>query len=208
VGKGIQQVTFDPDKCRSEIADLGALLAAKPDLSESKDIQPFFESHEQLSAFLGSYAPEIGPATDIVFEYPIFGNFRADLIVGNKAAGAFCFVEFEDGRQNSLFRKTTRDLSEWSPRFEHGYSQIIDWFSLLDDLKKTDIFKRTFGKDYVRFSAMLLIGRDSSFVEEHDKTRLDWRTDNLLLNSQPVICVTFDELHRKLDWRLKINTGK
>lgn len=107
-----------------------------------------------------------------------------------------------------MFRRTSRDLSEWSPRFEHGYSQIIDWFCLLDDLKKTDLFKRTFGKDHVRFSAMLLIGRDSSIVDDYDKTRLDWRSDNVLLNSQPVICTTFDELFRKLDWRLKINTAK
>src|SRR5580692_4105257 len=89
----VKQVTFDADRCRSKITELGALLASKPELSESEDIQPFFQSHEQLAAFLGTYVPEIGPATDIVFEYPIVGNFSADLIVGNKSASAFCLVE-------------------------------------------------------------------------------------------------------------------
>ena len=204
----VRKVVLDADKCRAEINGLGHLLASKADLSETGDIQPFFRSHDQVSAFLGTYAPEIGPAPDIIFESPIFGNFRADLIVGNISECAFCLVEFEDGRANSIFRKTNRDLTEWSSRFEHGYSQIIDWFALLDDVKKTDLFKETFGQGYVRFSGMLLVGRDSSFTGDYDKRRLAWRTDNVVLSSQPVFCLTFDELHRKLDSRLRLNTGK
>ncbi len=184
-----------------------ALLESKADLSERNDIQPFFRSHEHVSAFLGSYAPDVGPATDIAFEYPIVGNFAADLIVGNRSAGEFCFIEFEDGRGESVFRKTGRSISEWSARFEHGFSQIVDWFSLLDDLKKTDLFKKDFGTDYARFSALLIIGRDHG-ISEYDRFRLDWRSDKVLLDSQPVICVTFDKVLKDLDRRLKLNTGQ
>jgi Domain of unknown function (DUF4263) len=208
VAKSMMQISFDPIKCRAEIIEFGTLLASKPDLSERDDIQPFFKSHEHLSALMGTYAPEIGPATEIVFEYPKYGNFRADLIVGNKSAGAFLLVEFEDGRLESIFRKTSRDLPEWSPRFEHGFSQIVDWFCLLDDLKKTDLFKRTFGEGYVSFSGLLVIGRDSGLTNEYDQIRLSWRSGNIALTSQPVVCVTFDQLHSKLDWRLKVNTGQ
>jgi hypothetical protein len=175
-------------------------------MSERSDIQPFFRSHEQLSAFLGSYTTDIGPATEIVFEYPIFDNFAADLIVGNKSVGEFCFIEFEDGCGDSIFQKTSRSLSEWSRRFEHGFSQIVDWFSLLDDLKKTDLFKKDFGKEFVRFSALLIIGRDYG-VSDYDRLRLGWRRAKVLVDSQAVFCTTFDELNRNLDRRLKLNTG-
>lgn len=208
MAKSMRSVSFDPVKCRSEITEFGALLASKPELSERDNTQPFFASHEHLSAFMGTYAPEIGPAAEIVFEYPIYGNFRADLIVGNKSAGAFLLVEFEDGRPDSVFRKTGRDLPEWGPRFEHGFSQIVDWFSLLDDLKKTDLFKKTFGDGYVSFSGLLVIGRDTGLVEEYDQIRLSWRSGNIALTSQPVVCITYDQLHAKLSWRLKVNTGQ
>lgn len=66
MAKEFKQITFDPIKCRAEITELNALLESKAELSERHDIQPFFKCHEQLSAFLGSYAPDIGPATDIV----------------------------------------------------------------------------------------------------------------------------------------------
>jgi len=143
VAKEFKRIAFDPMKCRSEITELDALLGSTADLSERKDIQPFFRSHEQLSAFLGSYTAHIGAATDIVYEYPIFGNFAADLIVGNKSTGDFCFIEFEDGRDESIFKKTSRNITEWSPRFEHGFSQIVDGFRCWMILKKPIYSRKT-----------------------------------------------------------------
>ena len=83
----------------------------------------------------------------------------------------------------------------------------MDWFSLLDDLRKTDLFKKDFGKAHIRFSALLIIGRDHG-ISEYDKLRLDWRSDKVLLDSQPVLCVTFDKIHKDLDRRLRLNTGQ
>ena len=206
MAKSFQPIVFDPAGCRSEILELKSLLDAKAELSERQDVQPFFKSHEQIAAFLGTYSNNIGPATDIVFEYPIVGNFVADLIVGNRALGAYCFVEFEDGRDDSIFKKTTRSMTDWSPRFEHGFSQIVDWFSHLDDLKKTDLFKKDFGKNYPRFSALLIIGRDSG-ITDYDRIRLDWRCEKVLIDSQSVVCVTFDRLFEDLDRRLRVYTG-
>ena len=120
-------VSFDPAKCRLEITELGNLLASQSDLSEIGDIQPFFKSREHLAAFMGTYAPEIGPATEIVFEYPIYGNFRADLIVGNKSAGAFLFVEFEDGRPDSIFR-TNPQFVRIRARSAGSIQTNLGWF--------------------------------------------------------------------------------
>lgn len=91
-------VTFDPKQCRVEIDEFGALLRAKAELSEKYDIQPFFKNRVQVSAFIGSFMRNIGAATQICFEYNFFGDFAADIVLGDKAYRQFCVVEFEDGR--------------------------------------------------------------------------------------------------------------
>jgi hypothetical protein len=201
-------MSFDPKRCRVEIDEFGDLLKAKGELSEKQDIQPFFKSRQQLSAFIGSYIRNIGPATEICFEYKFYNDFAADLVVGVKAHRRYCVIEFEDGRQESIFKVSPNLKTKvWSPRFEHGFSQIIDWFSLLDDLKKTDRFKRDFGSGHIRFSALLIAGRDAGLPDEYDRFRLDWRTDKVIVDNHSVECITFDELHRHMDQHLKLNTG-
>lgn len=201
-------VAFDPKQCRAEIDELGVMLQSKADLSEKYDIQPFFKSRVQVSAFIGSATRTVGPATHICFEYNFFGDYAADIVLGDKAYRRFCVVEFEDGRSQSIFKPSqTGTTRVWSPRFEHGFSQIIDWFTMLDDLKKSDRFKKDFGDGHVRFSAMLILGRDAGIAEPYDRFRLDWRADKVSVDSNNVICVTFDELHRHMDQHLRLYTG-
>jgi len=207
VAKQFTQIKLDPKKCRTQIDEFGALLKAKTSLSEKNDIQPFFKNRPQLSAFIGSYMRDTGPASDYAFEYPFYGDFAADLVVGDKAAKRFCVIEFEDGRKDSIFKVPKgKSTSEWSPRFEHGFSQIVDWFTLIDDLKNTSRFQKDFGHDHIRFSALLVIGRDNG-VKGHDRLRLEWRTDKVRVDSHPVECVTFDGLHEHMDRHLRLNTG-
>jgi hypothetical protein len=208
VAQQFTSVAFDPKQCRTEIDEFGSLLRTKAELSERNDIQPFFKSRVQISAFIGSFMRNIGPATQICFEYNFFGDYAADLVLGDKAYRQFCVIEFEDGRAQSIFKPSqTGNTRVWSPRFEHGFSQIIDWYTMLDDLKKSQRFKRDFGDGHIRFSAMLIIGREAGFTDPYDRFRLDWRTDKVSVDSNNVICVTFDELHRHMDQHLRLNTG-
>ncbi|MBP3955269.1 DUF4263 domain-containing protein [Gemmata sp. G18] len=201
-------VTFDPKQCRTEIDEFGAMLRTKTELSEKYDIQPFFKSRMQASAYIGSFMRNIGPATQICFEYGFFGDYAADLVLGDKAYRQFCVIEFEDGRLQSIFKPSqTGNARVWSPRFEHGYSQIIDWYTMLDDLKKSERFKRDFGDGHIRFSAMLIIGRDAGITDSYDRFRLNWRADKVSVDSNNVICVTFDELHRHMDRQLRLTTN-
>ncbi len=78
-------VEFDPKQCRIEIDEFGALLRAKAELSEKTDVQPFFKGRVQVSAFIGSLMRNIGPASQICFEYGFFGDYTADLVYGDKA---------------------------------------------------------------------------------------------------------------------------
>lgn len=198
MGAVLEPVVFDPVLLRAELSAFGSLLASKPDLSEAADIRPLFTSCKQLSAFLGMYDAGIGPATELAFEFPFFGDYRADLLVGRKSAGHFCVVEFEDGGTDSVFKKQpSRANPEWAGRFEHGFSQLIDWFFNLDDYKKTHGFAKTFGHGHVSFTGLLVVGR-SAGLDDMKRARLRWRSDKVRVDSHTVICVTFDDLHALL----------
>jgi hypothetical protein len=201
VGAVLEPITFDHAQFEVELAALEQLLASKPDLSEADDIQPLFKARKHLSAFLGTFAPDIGPATELAFEFPFFGDYRADLLVGNKSAGQFCVIEFEDAGSDSIFKKQpTRANPEWSGRFEHGFSQLADWFFNLDDYKKSHGFTKTFGYGHVSFTGLLIIGRAAG-LDDMKRTRLRWRSDKVLVDSNAVICVTFDDVHQTLKRR-------
>lgn len=201
MGAVLEPIALNLALLEAELSAFGNLLASKTDLSEAGDIRPLFAANKQLAGFLGTYASDIGPATELAYEFPFFGDYRADLLVGSRAVGHFCVVEFEDGRPDSLFKKQPKRANpEWSTRFEHGFSQLIDWFFNLDDFQKTHGFTKTFGPGHVSFTGLLVIGR-SAGLDEMKWTRLRWRSKKVLVDSHTVQCVTFDDLHATLRQR-------
>lgn len=170
---------FDRGRCEGEIVELADLLATNDRLSERDDVQAFFRSHQNVAALVGAFDLDIGPATRLQFEFPIFGEFIADLVVGNHNTRKYILVEFEDASENSLFEKAgERRNRRWSRRFEHGFSQLVDWLCAIDDLKKTDLFEREFGGGHVQLYGLLMIGR-SQYIDAHERKRLDWRGQSL-----------------------------
>jgi len=200
--KSFLDVTLNPVQCKREIDELGALLKSKPKMAERAEIQPFFRARQQLSAFVGTYVPDIGPAKRLAYEFPIFGDFAADLVVGNKERGAYCLIELEDAGRDSIFTAVKgKSTKEWGKRFDHGFSPLVDWFRALDDLKNTKKFTHLFGHGHVKFEGMLIIGRDAG-LSEFDLDRLRWRGDKVRVDSNYVHCLTFDGLHERLSWRI------
>jgi hypothetical protein len=57
--KEFKRIQFDPGQCRKEAEQLRDFLATNHELQERKQVLPFFKERLQLSAFLGSYHPEI-----------------------------------------------------------------------------------------------------------------------------------------------------
>ncbi|BBC22515.1 Shedu immune nuclease family protein [Pseudanabaena sp. ABRG5-3] len=193
---------FDVIKCIAELEEFEKLLEQE-ELLESRDVLPFFKRNLHLSAFVASYVAEIVRFDRIKHEFTFFGDFRADLVVGDSVNKTYCFIELEDATQNSIFVNKGRSTSDWSPRFEHGFSQIVDWFWKLDDFKNTAQFRAVFDSDSINFYGMLIIGRDS-FLASIDKNRLRWRLNKVLIDSQKIICITFDQLARDLKDRLSL----
>jgi len=201
VTKDLEEIVFNPDKCRVEIAAFKKLLQSKAKLEE-RAIQTFFKKRKQLSAFIGTFAPNIGPATLLGYEFPFLGDFAADIVLGSRQNGVFCVIEFEDGKPDSIFTKVgKKSTTEWSRRFEHGFSQLVDWFSSLDDFKKTARFAKDFGHGHITLIALLVLGRNAG-VSDHDRNRLKWRTEKVRVDSHTIECMTFDDLCQYLEMRI------
>jgi hypothetical protein len=200
--KKLEAIVFNPTQCRVEIAAFKRLLRTRGKLAERAEVQKFFKRRKQLSAFIGTFAPNIGLADRLAYEFPLLGDFAADVMLGNREKGIYCAIEFEDGKPDSIFTKVpTKATTEWSRRFEHGFSQLVDWFYALDDFKKTDRFARDFGHGHITFLGLLILGR-SAGLSESDQSRLRWRTEKVRVDSHTIECLTFDDLCRHLEWRI------
>jgi hypothetical protein len=204
--KDFVRVRFDPARCRQELVAFRNMLESKQELEEATDIKPFFEVHQQLSVFLGCYAPTLTHYDLLAFQYQLFGDYSCDLVVGDSARKVYGFVEWEDAAAGSLFRQQGRKATpEWSSRFEHGYSQIIDWFCKLDDMARTDEFESRFGARNIHYFGLLIAGRDAYLSHPRERRRWEWRAQKVIVNSLPILCVTYDQLHRLLSDKLNLN---
>jgi hypothetical protein len=200
-----QVVCFDPDLCLRETKELQALLASRASLDERADILPFFKARLQLSAFLGSYHPDIARFDLVAHEFSLFGDFVCDVVVGDTKTRAFIFIEFEDAARHSIFkaRKSKgRSTPEWATRFERGFSQVVDWFYKLHDQSNTTAFEEKFGARSIQYQGLLVIGRNEP-MGPREKQRLLWRQEHVTVYSKQVHCKTFDQVCENLLHRLQ-----
>jgi len=205
--KRFVEVSPDADQFQLELRAFGSLLNSKANLLERKDIKPLFESSRQLAAALGTYIPGIDLTNLLAFEFALSGDFTADLVVGNRQLQNFCMVEFEDGTSDSIFAaQPNRSMREWGRRFEHGFSQLVDWFCKIDDIKNESGFRENFGHGHVRFHGLLVIGRSAS-LSDRDRRRLEWRSEHVVVNSHQIQCVTYDQVYADLIRRASQFTG-
>jgi hypothetical protein len=189
---------FDSKQCRVELDEFKALLISHSTLEEAKHVRPFFERRAHLSAFFGSYISDIITYDRIAHQLVLAGDFACDLAVGDPKRLAYCLVEFEDATENSVFRKNGQKATrEWAPRFEHGYSQIVDWFFKLDDIKQTSEFEHLFGRN-ATYYGILIAGR-RQFLVASEQERLVWRSRKVLVDSRRVYCLTYDDLYEDLN---------
>jgi hypothetical protein len=128
------------------------------------------------------------------------------VLLGSKSANKFCIVEFEPGKEGAIFKKDKRKNPEWSSRFEHAFSQIVDWFYALEDAANTRDFQATFGGGEITFASLLVMGRNSE-LDDSKRRRLAWRTKKVLIDSNKVTCITFDQLHDALKEKFEFYTA-
>ena len=200
--KELRPLRFDPVTCRNELEELRGMLASGTDVAERSELLPFFRRSVQLSAYIGVYSPQITHSDLVAHEYSLFGDFTCDLVVGDSRRRAYCFVEFENAAVDSIFTlRGTRHAPAWSRRFEQGFSQLVDWFWKLHDARGSTEFLHRFGATFPRVTGLLVIGR-STAMEVREQERLQWRADRVLVDSRPILCITYDQLLADLGERL------
>lgn len=196
--KSFEKISFNIDLFVKEMQEFKNLLGSSPELSE-RQLLRLFQTHQQLCAWLGITLNSKMIPNLIAHEYDLFGDFTCDFVIGDSQQQTFCFVEFEDAKPTSIFKKKkTRANSEWSSRFEHGFSQLGDWFHKLHDVEKSDDFEKRFGARSISFTGALVIGR-SSYLTDDERLRLKWRDKFVLINSQRIRCLTFDDLLEEME---------
>ena len=202
--KHFQTIQFNLKQYEQELQLFQTLLANQIELYERKDIVPFFKNHLQVANQIATLYIKNQLIDQYAFEFDVFGDFKCDLVLGNQQAQQFVFIEFEDASSNSIFKEVKgKYQSEYSSRFEHGYSQIIDWFYTLNDYQRTHTFQQKFnGSDQITYHGLLIIGREQ-FLESTQKKRLKWRIKHTFVNSKIIDCLTYDELYFALNNRFQ-----
>ena len=202
--KSLRTHAFDPNNCRVQWNEFAALLAARPVLSEQRDVLPFFKNRQDLSLLICNYFPKIKVPDRFAHEYEIYGDFVADLIVGDSSVHHYLLVEFENGAADSVFKhKGKKATPDWAPRFEGAYSQLVDWLWKLEDMRSTVDFSNTFGNRRATFQGLIVIGKDMK-LSHQEQDRLKWRLDRTMIDSNAISSVSFNELCDDLDHWLKV----
>jgi hypothetical protein len=203
--KQFDQFSIDFEKCRIELAALKKLLDEfeMETLKEREHVLSFFVENRHVAALVGHVAPNILHVDRLAYEFDFFGDYAADLAMGDSMRREYCFVEFENAAPDSIFKKVGKKSSlEWSPRFDRGYSQIIDWFWKLHDMERSDTQRARFDHaNSFNYYGLLVIGR-SKGLATIELERLEWRRKKVLVDSKHIFCMTFDELFRDLTFRL------
>jgi hypothetical protein len=117
--------------------------------------------------------------------------------VGDSSTHNYLLVEFEDGRPDSIFKKK-KSKADWAPRFEGAFSQLVDWLWKLDDMRNTQDFRNAFVDCDAKFHGLIIIGK-GMLLGPQEKSRLRRREDKIMVNSNGVSIVSFEQLSSTLD---------
>lgn len=202
--KSFETLTLDADILTSDLAALETRLAAEPHLQERAAILPFFQGRHHLCAALGLTNSSVELPNRWATELDLFGDFTCDVAAGDSEANAYTLIEFEPALEYSIFMKLppNKSMRRWSPRFEHGFSQLVDWaWRISSEGESSAAFRRIFGDDNPAIHLLLVVGRDADLGKD-DLTRLRWRANHTTLGQFRMSCFTFDGVLNSIRRRL------
>lgn len=198
-------LSLDTNVLSNNLTELEALLNSEARLKERDQILPFFKDRPHLCGALGLANNAVELPDRWASELDLFGDFACDVAAGDSEANAYTLIEFEDAQEYSIFSKLQagKAMKRWSPRFEHGFSQLVDWAWRLSVEGESSAFRRVFGDDNPAIHLLLVVGRDADLTTD-DIARLRWRAKNMSLGQFGMSCFTFDGLLQSLRRRLRL----
>jgi hypothetical protein len=200
--RGFDPIILDTLQLRNELDEFEAFLNSADHLKEREQIAPFFKQRKHLVAALGYTHAGIAHPDRVSTELSLFGDFACDAASGDSVSKAFLLVEFEDATTQSVLRSAAPGkVKPWSPRFEHGTSQLIDWAWRLSYENQSHAFRRIFETNDPIIHFLLIAGRDAD-LNDDDQARIRWRANSLTLGVYRMSCLTFDGVLNTLRRRL------
>jgi hypothetical protein len=102
--RSVAPIVLDSQQLLAELTALDKFLSDNAALKERDHVLPFFQSHPQLVAALGWMNAASGRPDRYATELDLFSDFSCDAAAGHSGTGAFTLIEFEDARENSVFK--------------------------------------------------------------------------------------------------------
>lgn len=188
--------------CERNLDELNVLLSKNTDLDElgPNGLQEFFWSRPDLLILIGDcFGIAVGKGkVRFQKELSIYQEFRTDFAVASLDNKKILFIEFEDAKENSVFEIKTDGKTavsyQWGTRFEHGFSQVVDWYYRLEDMIRTNKMTEHFGVSELDFKGILVVGRSTHINKTGNKNRFEWRKKKTVIDSKELKCLTFDNL--------------
>lgn len=192
----LDKIRFNARQASDELASFKTWISEHSHFSE-RDVVAEISARRQMACLLGYTI--LMPSPDLIkFEFDVKGLFRADLVIGNDKSRKFVLVEFEDGREDSLFKGGTKNYRYWSPRLEHGFGQVLDWGWAKHTHPADVVFRNSFGGKVLDDCYVVVCGRNPQSGSLEDE-RLDFRRSRLQLSGVPLQLYTYDNLVDAMD---------
>lgn len=203
--RGLERIGLNLTQLRLELNEFEALLNSATRLKERERIIPFFKPRKHLIAALGYTHAGIAHPDLFSTELSLFGDFTCDVASGDSSSKAFLLVEFEDATEHSVLGKAMRGkVRPWSRRFEHGFSQLVDWAWRLSCTNYDSLaFRRIFEMNDPSIHFLLIAGRDAD-LNDDDRARIRWRANSMALGAHRMSFLTFDGALSTLRRRLTL----
>jgi hypothetical protein len=202
--KGFEPIALNRIQLQAELDDFEVFLTCTKSLKERKHIAPFFKQKKHPVAALGLTNSGIAMPDRVSTELSLFGDFTCDAASGDSVSKAFLLIEFEDATERSVLGSAgPGKVKPWSPRFEHGFSQLVDWAWRLSESHESQAFRRIFEMNDPSIHLLLIAGRDAD-LNDDDQARIRWRANSMTIGAYRMSCLTFDGALNALRRRLML----
>lgn len=200
----LQPLTWSLSAAETEFNAFKAWLATQTFLGETQIVDEIKTRPHMcglLAATTGFSAPN-----QIKFELILKGLFRTDLVIGNSDTRQFALIEFEDAREDSVFKANSStkktQYRPWSPRLEHGFGQVLDWAWVRNDHPSDTVLTSAFGGPITASAYLVIIGRDDSLQDDMERRRFRHRTDAVRIEGVPTQVFTYDGMVKAMEANL------
>jgi hypothetical protein len=197
-----QSIEYSLPKAEAELGSFKTWLSDQTFFGETAAVDEI-KARPQMCCLLGANAGIHAPDL-IKFELELKGIFRTDLALGHDASRKFALIEFEDAKEDSLFRKATSQYRYWGRRLEQGFGQIVDWAWVRNENPNDSILQGAFGGRINNSAYIVICGRDVGIKDDLERSRFEYRRNKTRIEGIYALFLTYDDFVKALEDNLAV----